>query len=401
MALARWQATIVDAAGNIVPLASVEVRREVAGAALASLFSDRDGLSAIGNPFSADAEGFVAFHVAGGSYKVRAYVSGFERIWRYVGIGTAAEFDATIFTNANRITARAATTANIAIATALNDGDSIDGVTLATGDAVLVKSQTAPAENGLYVVGVTPARHADFDTFDEHAGALVAVSEGTANANKLFFCAVNAGGTLDTTALPFTELEAVQGDDGAPGSSDVTGTSASSVAIGTGTKTFTVVEANRGWAVGARLRVSSDANPTTHWMEGVVTAYSGVTLEISADLEAGSGSRADWTINLAGEPGANGLSLVLEASAVGGTANAIELTVAGMGALSATPQFVWFTPGANNTTAVTIKFNGGAFVDLKSPRAAALAADDLQADVPYLIRVTSTDAQIRSSGASF
>lgn len=396
MALARWQATIVNEAGNIIPLAFVEVRQEIAGAPLALLYSDRPGTSAIGNPFQADAEGFAAFHVAGGAYKIRAYSGAFERIWRYVGIGTAAEFDATIFTNANRITARAATTANITVATALNDGDSLDGLTLATGDIVLVKNQTAPAENGLYVAGVTPARHADFDTFDEHAGALVAVSEGTANANKLFFCAVNDGGTLDTTALPFTELEAVQGDPGAAGSSDVTGTSASSVAIGTGTKTFTMVETDRGWAVGARLRVSSDANPTTHWMEGVITAYSGVTLEISADLVAGSGSRADWTINMAGEPGIVAGNTIFFATSVAGT-NDVTANTAGMPTPSATPSIVWIEFANDNTDAMTITFNGGSTLDLEVG-GAPIPPGTIIAGKAYLLLVTSTNAQIKLSG---
>ncbi len=53
---------------------------------------------------------------------------------------------------------RAATTANITIAGALNNGDTLDGVTLATGDLVLVKDQTTAAQNGVYVVGATPVR---------------------------------------------------------------------------------------------------------------------------------------------------------------------------------------------------------------------------------------------------
>jgi hypothetical protein len=93
MSLARWQATISDDRGNIVPLASVEVRRESPGAALVSVYSDRDGTIPLGNPFLADSEGFAAFHVVGGVYRVRAFADGFERIWRYVGIGTASEFD--------------------------------------------------------------------------------------------------------------------------------------------------------------------------------------------------------------------------------------------------------------------------------------------------------------------
>lgn len=95
MALARWQATIVDEAGDIQTLPTIEVRREVAGAPLASLYSDRDGLVAIGNPFTGDAEGFAAFHVDGGAYQIIATKGAFSRTWRYVGVGTASEFDAT------------------------------------------------------------------------------------------------------------------------------------------------------------------------------------------------------------------------------------------------------------------------------------------------------------------
>lgn len=45
---------------------------------------------------------------------------------------------------------RAATTANITIATALNNGDVLDGVTLATGDRVLVKDQSTGSQNAIY-----------------------------------------------------------------------------------------------------------------------------------------------------------------------------------------------------------------------------------------------------------
>ena len=85
--------------------------------------------------------------------------------------------------------ARAATTGNIVIATALNSGDVIDGITLANGDRVLVKDQTSAQFNGIYIVGATPARSTDFDSLspiDEINGALVAVQEGTANAGKVF-----------------------------------------------------------------------------------------------------------------------------------------------------------------------------------------------------------------------
>lgn len=101
---------------------------------------------------------------------------------------------------------RAATTANIVIATALNNADVLDGVALATGDLVLVKDQAAPAENGVYVVGVAPARSSEFDTWAEHPGAMISVAEGTLNADTLWLCTSNDGGTLNTTAIAFSKL---------------------------------------------------------------------------------------------------------------------------------------------------------------------------------------------------
>ncbi|MGL5074796.1 MAG: hypothetical protein ACRDBG_02995 [Waterburya sp.] len=114
---------------------------------------------------------------------------------------------------------RVATTANITIATALNSGDVIDGVTLANGDRVLVKDQTSAEENGIYVVSATPARSTDFDSLspiDEINGSIVAVQEGTVNAGKIF---VQQGvvATLDTDPINFVffnSSSALVGGDG-------------------------------------------------------------------------------------------------------------------------------------------------------------------------------------------
>lgn len=100
--------------------------------------------------------------------------------------------------------ARVATTANITISTALNSGDSIDGVTLANGDRVLVKDQSAAADNGIYVVAASPARAADADSWLELVGAYLSVAEGTVNADTTWLNTANAGGTLGSTAVTFT-----------------------------------------------------------------------------------------------------------------------------------------------------------------------------------------------------
>lgn len=119
---------------------------------------------------------------------------------------TKQQLDAAILNAGKRARVRAATTANITISTALNNGDALDGVTLATGDLVLVKNQSAQGENGIYVVGVTPARSGEFDTWAEFPGSLVAVAEGSTNADTVWICTSNDGGTLGTTAIVFSRI---------------------------------------------------------------------------------------------------------------------------------------------------------------------------------------------------
>ncbi len=122
---------------------------------------------------------------------------------RYVTADSLAALGAAL---GKRATVRVATTATVTIATALNNGDTLDGVSLVTGDLVLVKNQAAPEQNGVYVVGVSPARDAQFDTYNEHPGALIAVQEGTAGADTLWLCTSNVGGTLNTTAIAFATV---------------------------------------------------------------------------------------------------------------------------------------------------------------------------------------------------
>lgn len=102
---------------------------------------------------------------------------------------------------------RAATTANGTLATAYENGDAIDGVTLATGDRILLKNQTAGAENGLYTVNASgaPTRTTDADTSAEMLQATVFVREGTANADTQWTCTNNTI-TLGTTALVFAQV---------------------------------------------------------------------------------------------------------------------------------------------------------------------------------------------------
>jgi len=104
---------------------------------------------------------------------------------------------------------RAATTAAINISADLENGDVIDGVTLATGDRVLVKHQSTASENGIYVVVASGAasRATDADTSAEvTTGMFTFVSEGTTNADSGWVLTTNDTITLGSTALAFAQF---------------------------------------------------------------------------------------------------------------------------------------------------------------------------------------------------
>lgn len=84
-----------------------------------------------------------------------------------------------------------ATTVAGTLASSFENGDTIDGVVLATGNRILIKDQVAPAENGIYTVNASgsPTRSTDMDSIspiDEVNGAWVPVQFGTANAGRIF-----------------------------------------------------------------------------------------------------------------------------------------------------------------------------------------------------------------------
>jgi hypothetical protein len=103
--------------------------------------------------------------------------------------------------------ARVAIQGNISIANGLENGDTAGGVTLATGDRVLVKDQTNAAENGIYVVQASgqALRATDFDTATEvDSGDFIFVTSGT-YANTGWVQTLKPA-TIGTDALSFTQF---------------------------------------------------------------------------------------------------------------------------------------------------------------------------------------------------
>jgi len=96
-----------------------------------------------------------------------------------------------------------ASTANI---TSLSGLQTIDTITLAAGDTVLVKNQSAAADNGIYVVASGAwSRSPGADVWTEFLGAITFVIEGS-QAGSAWYCTAQPGGTLGTTAINWSNF---------------------------------------------------------------------------------------------------------------------------------------------------------------------------------------------------
>ena len=101
----------------------------------------------------------------------------------------------------------AATTANITISSKLNNGKTLDGVTLSTNDRVLVKDQSTASQNGIYIVGASPARAADLAAGSDAAGMFTFIEKGSVNADNGFVCTSNKGSAVTgTNNLTFAQF---------------------------------------------------------------------------------------------------------------------------------------------------------------------------------------------------
>jgi hypothetical protein len=270
--LARWEQTITDEAGNRIDQPTIRVEREVSGLPLAVLKSDKDGATPLSNPFTPATGVDPFFHTQGGFYKITITKGAYSKVLPHVALGTAAALDTpplvpsgawdggTTYSPGNVVrhagssywatvestnkeptvagdwadywvllaeagtdgtdgvdgasaltVVRVATTTNVNVASALENGDTLDGVALATGDLVLLAGQTAAADNGVYVVPAsgTASRHSSFNTYDAICGAYFSVMEGTAGADKLYRCVSDRGGTLGSTDIEITEFSPV------------------------------------------------------------------------------------------------------------------------------------------------------------------------------------------------
>ena len=103
---------------------------------------------------------------------------------------------------------KVASTADITVASALINNSTVDGVTVATGDRVLLKNQTDASQNGIYVVVGSGAASRSDDAnsnADVTSGLFVFVEQGTANGDNGYVLTTNSV-NLGTTDLTFTQF---------------------------------------------------------------------------------------------------------------------------------------------------------------------------------------------------
>ena len=102
---------------------------------------------------------------------------------------------------------RAASTANVNISA---PGATMDGVTLAVNDRVLLKNQTTTNQNGIYVWGgaaVIMSRAQDADVSSEvTSGLFTFIEEGTVNGNTGWMLTTDNPILIDSTGLTFTQF---------------------------------------------------------------------------------------------------------------------------------------------------------------------------------------------------
>lgn len=125
-----------------------------------------------------------------------------NRVYQLNGKGSVSVSTATSLSNVVSITASTITfSAAVTV---------IDGVTLTNGMRILVRNETGTKEhgNGIYIrqSATVWVRSADADTWDELVSAYVFSESGTVNADVGWYCTVDSGGVLGTTAVTFVKF---------------------------------------------------------------------------------------------------------------------------------------------------------------------------------------------------
>ena len=176
----------------------------------------------------------------------------------------------------------------------------VDGVQLVAGDRVLCKDEANTVNNGIYAAATGPwVRTTDATNNQQFfSGMAVTVGLGNVNGGLTFICTTTDDPVvIGTSNITFVAQAVVA-------TATQSATSITSLAIGTGSKTFTT-QAGKAFAVNQWAIIQETSNPANQ-MLGQITAYSGTSLTVNVIATGGSGTHADWTIVLTNSPAAAG-----------------------------------------------------------------------------------------------
>lgn len=187
---------------------------------------------------------------------------------------------------------KCATTTNGTFATAYDNGSEVDGVTLATGDRILIKNQTDQTVNGVYTVNATgvPTRATDANTAVLLLGCIIPVEGGTVNAATAW---ANSNTTLilGTDNVTYIVFSGLKSGNGLTLTADVlsidTAITADLTTAQTFTnKTLTSPKINENVALSATATALNAAAGASH-TQNTDSGTTGPTFTIDSDATAG------------------------------------------------------------------------------------------------------------------
>jgi len=154
-------------------------------------------------------------------------------------------------------------------------------------------------------------------------------------------------------------------------------TSTSSIAIATGSKTFTI-QSGKQFAAGQFVLISSDAN-SANYMHGQVTSYSSTTLVVNVLDIGGSGTFTDWTISVSGSRGTQGPTGSISIVTASGTVDAITADYSPDISLADLTLVAFVASGSNTSTTPTFSPDGLTAHAVTKQGGSALLAGDIPA----------------------
>ena len=228
------------------------------------------------------------------------------------------------------------TTANIT----LSGLQTIDGYTTLAGDRVLVKNQTNPAQNGIYIASTTAWTYAlDANTWDKYIGAVIFVDNGSYLVGSAWYSTAQKGGTLGTTPLNWSNL-----------AFSSTYTAGTGLTL-TGTQ-FSIT--NTGVSAGSYGSASTVPTYTVN-AQGQLTSASNTTIAIANTQVSGLGTLSTQNANSVSITGGSINGTTIGAS----TPSTGAFTTLGGTTITASTQFTG--PGTGLTgTATTLNIGGNA-----------------------------------------